>query len=196
MVRCRGTVSAAEDGALAPPAGGSRRRRALIAGEGDSAEHGRGKCKLSGRLFVPNFPQARSCSSLGGGGWQPTRLDSRSRWWRCGTSLRYSCCGRVTGPLERVLSVVCISFGGPHSGQFRARWWRDRCHTFLKGNRLAESGVPLCLGGALKGTQDQKRQSLIELRLRCGFVVLTDVAQAATWRRVGLWGAPPLATVD
>ena len=40
-------------------------------------------------FFVPNFPQPRPYWLLSTGGRCPTHLDSKSRWWGCGTSLRY-----------------------------------------------------------------------------------------------------------
>jgi hypothetical protein len=67
--------------ASAPPAVGVRAEGALISLR--SIQQSRQR--IVGRLFVPNFPQPQPYWLLSTEGRHPTRLDSRSRWWCCGT---------------------------------------------------------------------------------------------------------------
>ena len=62
----------------------------------------------STRLFVPHFPHSRPYCLLSIGGRQPTRLDSRSQWWCCGTSLRYRYTRWESGPIKTVAIVAGV----------------------------------------------------------------------------------------
>src|SRR5450759_3864731 len=50
--------------------------------------------------LVANFPQPHPCWWLSTEEWHISRLDGRSRWWCCGTSLRYGyCAGWAKNPV-------------------------------------------------------------------------------------------------